>query len=121
MVVATVAAVLAGGGLAQARGVLPTARAVGSATASVTPCGSLGGIGVAWTSTDNVVTSLALSAVPASCAGGVLSVTLAGVGGVALGTAGPLTVSGTSMTLSSVSGAPVATAVRSVHVSVSGP
>ena len=112
---------LAAAGGVQARNLPPTARRVAAARAAVSSCGALSGIGVSWTSTGGVVTALTLTSVPAACTGGALSVTLVGPGGSALGSAGPVTVTGSAMSLPAVTGSPTASAVLGVQLSVTGP
>lgn len=90
------------------------------AGAAVTACGALAGVGIAWTSVDNVVTAVRLSALPAGCTGASLSLTLASSAGTALGAAGPVSVGGTSLTLTP-SGSPTATAVAAAYLSAVGP
>lgn len=107
--------------VALAGGVGTSSRSVSSATAGVSSCGDLTGVGVSWTVTAGVVTALSLTAVPVACVGGSLSATLVGTGGAALGSAGPVTVTGTSQTIGSVSGSATATAVASASLSVVGP
>jgi hypothetical protein len=107
--------------VALAGGVGTTSRSVSSATASVSSCGDLSQVGVSWTVTAGVVSALSLTAVPAACVGGTLAVTLVGTGGAALGSAGPVSVTGTSQTIGSVAGSATATSVVSASVSVVGP
>jgi hypothetical protein len=117
----TLAAVLAIPSAAAARSVTPSSNKVVSAHTSVSSCGSLSGITMSWTVVDDVVTTIVLGSIPAACNGGSLSLTLVGSGNASLGTAGPVTVSGTSQTLTSVSGSPSALAVTGAYVSVVGP
>src|SRR5688500_10012928 len=105
-------------GAAVAAPVAPSPKKVAAATAAVGSCGTLSGIGISWTSTANVVTAVALTAVPAACVGGTLSLTLVGAGNAALGSVAPVTVTGTSQTLSTVTGSPTATSVTGAHVSI---
>jgi hypothetical protein len=103
---------------AEAGGADPgTKRVIGGFTA-VSPCGALSGIGVAWNSTGGVVGSVDLTAIPAGCIGGALLLTLMGSGGTALGSIGPITVTGTSQTLT-VSA--TASNVTAAAIAVSGP
>src|SRR3954447_22129416 len=115
-----VAAFLAVPGAATARTVTPTSKKVVSAHTAVSSCGSLSGITMSWTTVDDVVTTLVLGSIPAACNGGSLKLTLVGSGNASLGTAGPVTISGTSLTLST-SASPSAVAVTGSHVSVVGP
>ena len=103
---------------AEAGSVLPTSKKVIGGFATVNPCGAVSGIGVAWTSTGGAVTSVDLSAIPSTCIGGSLSLTLQGSGGSALGSIGPLVITGTSQTLAV--GA-TASSVVSAAISVTGP
>lgn len=114
-------AVLAWPGSAAATAVVPSPAKVSEAFTTTSSCGSLSGIGVAWTSTSDIVTSVALTSIPAACAGGRLSLTLIGSGNASLASAGPLTIAGQTLTVSSLSGAAVATNVVGAYVSVVGP
>ncbi|HWC33454.1 MAG TPA: hypothetical protein VG650_01385 [Mycobacteriales bacterium] len=106
--------------LAAARGVTVTSKHTTGGFAAVSSCGSLAGIGVAWLSTANAVTSVTLSSIPAGCVGGILSITLASSSNTSLGSVAATSVTATSQTLS-VSGSPTATSVAKVFVAVSGP
>ena len=112
--------VLAVPSAAYAGQVAPSSRRVVGAGTGVTGCGALTGIGVAWTSTDNVVTELRLTAIPAGCVGARLSVTLAGAAGVSLASFTPVTASTTSLVLTP-GGSPAATSVTGVYLSAAGP
>lgn len=114
-------AILAWPGSAAATAVTPVPKKVSGAFTAVSSCGSLSGVGVAWTSTANVVTSVDISSIPAACAGGKLSLSLVGAGNVSLASAGPTTVAGTTVTLSSLSGSATATLVTGAYVSIVGP
>ena len=114
-------AVLGWPGSAAATAVAPNPKQVSAASTTTSSCGSLASIGVAWTSTANVVTSVAMTAIPAACTGGRLSLTLVGTGNASLATAGPTTVSGTTLTISSLTGSATATLVTAAYVSVVGP
>jgi hypothetical protein len=116
LVVAAVSAPAA----ADAAQVSPNPRRVVAGRATVSGCGAVSGIAIAWTSTDNVVTELRLSSIPAGCVGARLSLTLADATGAALSTVTPFTVSGTSQTLVP-SGSPTATSVAAAYVSAVGP
>lgn len=116
-----VAALIAVPGAATARTVTPTSKNVVSAQVPVSSCGALSGITISWTSVADTVTTIVLGSIPAACTGGSLSLTLVGSGNTSLGTAGPVTVTGTSQTLNSISGSPSALAVSGAHVSVVGP
>ena len=115
------ALVLAYPGVAGATGVAPVPKKVGAAFVSVSSCGSLSGMGLSWTSTANVVTTIVLTAIPAGCVGGSLSLTLVGTGNTSLGTVGPVALTGTSQTFSTITGSPTATSVIGSYVSVVGP
>ncbi|MDQ1699090.1 MAG: hypothetical protein QOG34_953 [Frankiaceae bacterium] len=106
---------------AAATGVAPNARAVSGAFVATGSCGSLSGMGVSWTSRADTVTSVSLTSIPASCAGGQLSLTLVGAGNAALASAGPVSISSTSQTLSSFTGSAGATSVVGAYISVVGP
>jgi hypothetical protein len=114
-------AILAWPASAVATPVAPSPKQVSGAFAATSSCGALAGIGVAWTSTNDIVTSVVLTAIPAACAGGKLSLTLTGSGNASLGSGGPVTVTGTTLTLSALTGTAVATSVTGAHVSIVGP
>jgi len=114
-------AVLGWPGSAAATAVAPNPKQVSGAFTATSSCGSLTGIGVAWTSTANVVTSVTLTAIPAACTGGRLSLTLVGTGNTSLATAGPTTLTGTTLTMSSLTGSATATLVSAAYASVVGP
>ena len=117
----TLAAVLAIPGAAAARDVTPSSSKVVSAHTAVSSCGTLSGITISWTVVDDVVTTIVLGSIPSACNGGSLRLTLAGSGGASLGSVGPVTLSGTSQTLTSVTGSPSALAVTAAYLSVVGP
>jgi hypothetical protein len=114
-------AVVAWPGSAAATAVAPNPKQVSAAFTATSSCGSLSGIGVAWTVTANVVSSVSLTSIPAACAGGRLSLTLVGTGNASLASAGPVNVAGTSLTLGSLTGSATATSVTAAYVSVVGP
>jgi hypothetical protein len=118
---AVTAAVLAVPGSAVAASVSPTSKKAVSANASVSSCGSLSGMTISWTVVDDVVSSIALGSIPVACNGASLSLTLVNASHTALGSVGPVTISGTSQTLSSITGSPSALAVATSYVSVVGP
>ena len=93
---------------------------VGEGKTVVSSCGSLSGVTVSWTNRAGVVTQVVLGSIPSACMGGTLSLTFAGASNSSLGTAGPATVSGTSLSLT-VSGSPTASAITGTHVAVVGP
>jgi hypothetical protein len=101
--------------------VTPNPKKIAAATATVSSCGSLGGLGVSWTSTANVVTAVVLSSIPAACTGGILSLTLVDAANASLASIGPVAVTGTSQTFTSLSGSATATSVTGAHVVVTGP
>jgi len=119
--VAVTAAALAVPSSAAAGSNTPTSKKIVSANASVSSCGTLSGITVSWTVVDDVVTTIVLGSIPAGCNGGSLSLTLANSSNTSLGTAGPVTITGTSQTLSTITGSPSALAVARAYVSVVGP
>ena len=114
-------AIVAAPGSAVAMPVTPNPTKVSAAIATVSSCGTLSGVGVSWTSTGDVVSSVVLTGIPAGCAGGRLSLTLAGTGNASLASAGPATIAGTTLTLSSITGTAVATSVLGAYISVVGP
>ena len=105
---------------ALAAGATASTKKVVGANASVTSCGSLSGISISWTVTANVVTSIALASIPAGCVGAALSLTLVDASNASLSSIGPVTVTGTSQTLTP-SGSPTATSVANTYVSAVGP
>jgi hypothetical protein len=115
------AALLAVPSGAAAGGVNPTSTKIVSANASVSSCGSLSGITIAWTSTNNVVTSVVLGSIPAACNGGTLSLTLVDTSNASLASIGPVTITSTTQTFSSITGSPTATSVTQAYLSVVGP
>ena len=117
---AVMAGLLAVPGSAVAGGTSTTSKKIVSANASVSSCGSLSGMTISWTVVDGIITSIALGSIPAGCNGGSLSLTLANSSNTSIGTVGPVTVTGTSQTLTPT-GSPDATAVATSYVSVTGP
>jgi hypothetical protein len=115
----TVAVALAPGWAAAAPHPLTTKR-VASGVASVTSCGTLSGLAVAWTVRSSAVTQVSLASIPSACIGGTLSLTLAAADNSSIGTAGPASVTATSMTLA-VTGAPTASGISHVQFAVVGP
>ena len=103
-----------------ADGTTANSTKVVGASASVSSCGSLSGMTMSWTSTANVVTRIALGAIPSACNGASLSLTLADASNASLSSVGPVAISGTSMTLTP-SGSPTGTSVANSYVSVVGP
>ena len=99
----------------------PIPKKISASHVAVSPCGSLNGIAISWTSTANVVTSAVLSSIPAACNGATLSVTFVGTGNTSLGSIAATTITGTSQTFSTITGSPTATSVTGAYVSVVGP
>src|SRR3954451_18555021 len=97
--VAVTAAALAVPSSAVAGSTSPTSKQIQSASASVSSCGSLSGMTISWTVVDDVVSSIALGSIPVACNGASLSLTLVNASRTALGSVGPVTISGTSQTL----------------------
>jgi len=115
------AALLAVPGSAAANSTTTTSKKVVSANATVSSCGSLSGMTISWTVVDDVVSSIALGSIPSTCNGGSLSLTLVNSSNGSLGGVSQVTITGTSMTLSSITGSPSALAVSKAFVSVVGP
>lgn len=115
------AAILAWPGSAAATAVTANPKKVSSAFASTSSCGTLSGIGVAWTSTSAIVTSVSLTSIPAACVGGKLSLTLVGSANASLASAGPTTIAGQTLSVTSLSGSAVTTTVVGASVSIVGP
>lgn len=105
---------------AAANGISPISKKVVSANVAVSSCGSLGTMTISWTVVDGTVTSIALGSIPSACVGGSLSMTLVNSSNVSVGTVGPVTITGTSQTLTPT-GSPDATTVSTSYVSVVGP
>ena len=101
--------------------ITPNPKKIAGATAAVSSCGSLSGIGLSWTSTANVVTAVVLTSIPAACTGGTLTMTLAGASNASIGSIAATTVTGTSQTFSTITGSPTATSVTGAFISVTGP
>ena len=116
---AAVAAALAPGWAAAAPNPVTTNQVQGG-VAAVSSCGTISGISMSWTSRNGAVADVVLNSIPSACTGGTLSVTFAAADNSSLGTAGPATVTGTSVSLA-VSGSPTASAVSRLQVSVVGP
>lgn len=119
--VAVTAALLAVPSAAAAGNVSATSKKIQSASAAVSSCGTLSSIGVSWTVTADVINSAALTSIPAACDGASLSITFVDSSNASLGSAGPVTITGTSQTLSTITGSPTASAVANAYVSVVGP
>ena len=115
------AAALALPAAAAARTVTPLSGPVVSAHTAVSSCGSLTGVTLSWTTVSGNVATVALSSIPAACAGSSLSLTLAGTGDASIASAGPATVTGATQTFTSISGSPPATSVTGAYISVVGP
>jgi len=117
---AVTAALLAVPSGATAGSVGTTSQKVVGANASVSSCGSLSGMTISWTTVDGVVSSIALGSIPSGCNGGSLSLTLVNSSNTSLGSVGPVTITGTSQTLTPT-GSPDATTVSTAYASVVGP
>jgi hypothetical protein len=113
-------AVLGTAGIAGAES-LATRSSIGASTAVVGDCGDLSAVRVGYAVTTGTVQSVTLSGVPAACQGASVRVALVSATGAALATAGPVVVTGTSLTLPALSGAPSPGSVAAVHVSAVGP
>jgi len=120
-VVALTALAVAHAGPALAGSITPNPKKMSASTAAVSSCGSLSGIGISWTSTANVVTTVVLSSIPAACNTGTLSLTLVDSAGTALATIAPTAVTGATQTFTSFTGSATATSVTGAQVSVVGP
>src|SRR5438067_13896956 len=107
--------VLATEGSAGATGVAPSPKKVSGAFAATSACGSLSGLGIAWWSTANVVTSVVLSSIPSACVGGLLSLTLVNSSNASLAGVASVTLTGTTQTLSSLTGSAVSTSVTKAY------
>ena len=87
---------------------------------AVASCGTLTGVTVSWTNRAGVVTQVVLGSIPSACVGGSLALTFTGATNSSLGTAGPATVGGASLSLT-VSGSPTASAITGTQLAVVGP
>jgi len=89
---------------------------------SVTSCGPSSLTATRTVDNSGNVTQLSTSALPATCAGATVSVTLVGSGGAALGSAsGPVPAGGGVLTFSSFGGTVSAASVASYSFAVVGP
>ncbi len=118
---ALIASLLAWPARAAATAMGPSPKQVGSAFTATSSCGSLSGVGVTWTVTANVVTTVVLTSIPTSCIGGSLSLTLVDSSNTSLASAGPVTLTATTQTFASLTGAATATSVAGGYLSVVGP
>ena len=96
-----------------------SARELAAGRAAVGSCDS-DGVGVTYTTSSGTVQSITVTGVAAGCAGGSLRATLANSSGANIGAGGPITVAGTSVTVS-LSPQPSSATVASAHVSITGP
>lgn len=118
---ALIASLLAWPSSAGATAIGPSPKHVSGAFTATSSCGSLSGVGVTWTVTANVVTTVVLTSIPSSCIGGSLSLTLVDATNTSLASAGPVTLTATTQTLTSLTGAATATSVSGGYLSVVGP
>lgn len=96
-----------------------SAQGIGAGRSVVASCDT-DSVGMTYAVSGGTVSSVTVTNLAAACAGGALRVVLAGSTGASLGAGGPVTISGTSATVS-LSPQPTATAVTAAHVSVVGP
>src|SRR5690349_13032558 len=120
-VVGLTALAVAHADVALAGTITPNPKKIAASTAPVSSCGSLSGIGMSWTSTANVVTTIVLTSIPAACTGGTLTLTLAGASNASIGSIAATTVTGTSQTFTTIAGSPTATSVTGAYISVIEP
>lgn len=96
-----------------------TAGSLGAGGSVVTPCDS-DGVTVSYTLSADNVTQITVQGIASGCTGGELSVALADSADASIGEAGPLTVSGTSHTLT-FAPQPISFDVMAVHIVIAGP
>lgn len=102
--------------LAGALGVQSTS--LGDGTTAVTSCGALSTAVVSYQVTDGIVTAVSVNALPTTCNGAALSLSLVN-GSTVVGSAGPLTITAGSVT-APINAGPVSTTVTAVHLAVVG-
>ena len=91
---------------------------LGAGSANVTSCDS-NGVQSEYTVVDDTVTAVTVSGIHENCLNGALSVALTNADGVAIGTAGPQVVDGSSLVLN-VDAQPAAADVTGIHVAITG-
>lgn len=85
---------------------------------SVTACDT--GFGDTYTTVSGNVTAVTVTGIAAECAGGALALTLTNGAGTAVGSGGPVTVSGGTANVS-ISATPDADVVAGIRISIEGP
>lgn len=98
-----------------------TGAKVAGGNTAVGACGALTGLTLSWTSQANVVTKVVVGSIPSACVGGQLSLTLLAANNSSLGAAGPVTLTGTAVTLTAITGTRTATSTTGARVVVVGP
>ena len=92
---------------------------MGNGSSSITACDT-DGLTVTYTTSAGNVTSVAVSGIAVACNGGTLRVTVVDSSRTSVASGGPVTVSGTSQTVS-VSPNPAGATPAGVDVSIAGP
>ncbi len=93
---------------------------LGAGTARVGDCGNLSLVRPSYDLVSGAVTSVTLDGLPASCVGARLRIALVSASGAALATGGPVTSTGSTVVVTTLSAAPAAADVVTVHVSAVG-
>lgn len=91
---------------------------IGAGGASVAACDS--DFGTVYTTVSGNVTAVQVTGIAAACAGGALSVRLTNAAGTAIGSGGPVTISGASATVS-MSTTADGDLVTGIRISIEGP
>jgi phage tail protein X len=102
-------------GVAAAAGLVGPMARLGAGSASVTACGDLTAASPRYTVTAGTITGLTLTDLPAGCVDSQLSATLT-TNGIAAASAGPVTVTATSVTFPSLTATPTAGSVTDVRL-----
>jgi hypothetical protein len=95
------------------------ASGLGAGFSAVGSCDA-DGVDASYTVTAGAVQSITLTGIAGGCANGLIQAVLVNASDANIGSGGPATVTGTSITLN-LSPQPQATAVTGVHVSIDGP
>ena len=117
MVFATIGS--AGVSGAAPRGV--TTKTLAAAGIPAAACGVLSGATVSYLTTNGAVTRVTVSGLPAACNGALVSLSLVNGAGTNLGSGGPVSVSGGSATVGSLTANPTSASVTSVQLLAIGP
>lgn len=96
-----------------------TPARLGAAGATVPRCDA-NGVSVTYVVSSGTVTQATVSDIASTCVGGSMAITLANAAGASIGAGSAQPVAGSSLTFA-LSPQPTASAVASVHVSITGP